>query len=165
MFSFYSNTHSHIIIFFVRSKNGESNYSSTITKLLILPSFTQNQANTSNAEEPTTTTTTTAANNFLQYNMGSLFDLQESQLFNFSTSEDQEYFKRKRKLEIDSEEIKQEHKRMLLQIQRGMVQSALDNDFSKVEKLCSVMRTCIGSLDSTSDAHFVDVENDELNRT
>jgi hypothetical protein len=64
--------------------------------------------------------------------------------------DDQELLYRKRQLEIEDQELQQSQKRMMLQIQQAIVQSALCNDFVKVDKLRDCMKTCLTNPSTTT---------------
>jgi hypothetical protein len=74
---------------------------------------------------------------------------------------DQEYINRKRKLEIEDQELQQSQKRMILQIQQAIVQNVLQNNFSKAEKLKQYLKTCLSSPNSRLNDLATNLEEDQ----
>jgi hypothetical protein len=81
-------------------------------------------------------------------------------------TDEQAYLRKKRQLEIDSEEIAHKHKRMILQIQEGIVQSVLEDNFAKAEKLRNFMKTLAltfnpSSKPSKQQPEVIEISDDE----
>jgi hypothetical protein len=81
--------------------------------------------------------------------------------FGNNLTEDQAYLKKKRMLALQSEEINQKRKRIMLDLQEGIVQSALKSDFDKVDKLSDCMKTCLSTFETKVNDKEVIVISDE----
>jgi hypothetical protein len=76
-------------------------------------------------------------------------------------NENYQFLKRKRDLEIESQELKQKHERILLQIQQEIVENVLENNFDKAEQLKRYMKTLREAFSQSKETEVIEISDDD----